>query len=261
MRARSPQAGFSLIELMMVLVIFVIVSGAVFLLLNTAQIRYTAERQQSDALQGARTGLEILTRDISRAGFPALNAYDTTAAITMNGAYPTDKRVAVPFTGMVGGVINQTCIVNTTNPTASTCNLPGPFELVIETDLNPEDGLQQVEWIHYYLGLSTEGNTCTLYRAQSSKTPATNPLTAAGTPLTEQVINRADGTCVLDATQPANSLIFRYVCDNAAATCNPQNISEVYIDLPVRPYRADIQTRQVRALTLHGTARRLNPTQ
>src|SRR3972149_11498584 len=77
MLVRRADSGFSLIELMVVLVIFLIVTGAVFGLLNTAQIRYRSEQQFLDSLQGARTGLEQIARDIHRAGYPALNAYDT----------------------------------------------------------------------------------------------------------------------------------------------------------------------------------------
>jgi prepilin-type N-terminal cleavage/methylation domain-containing protein len=257
MRARSPQSGFSLIELMMVLVIFLIVSGAIFLLLNTAQVRGRAEQQQMEALQGARVAQELLTRDVNRAGYPALNGYDTGAAIVMNGTYPDDKRVAVPFTGLVGGAVNQACQVN------SNCDIPGPFALVIEADTNPEDGNEQVEWIYYYLANpirfdGTPEQYCTLYRAQTSKATGGTPL-AAGTPLTEQVINRADGTCQPDATDPANAAIFTYTCAGGAATCAPENIQEVYMDLPVRPLHQDIQTGQYRAITLHTLARRLNP--
>lgn len=99
MRARNGQARFSLIELMMVLIIFLVVSGAMFLLLNTAQVRYRAEQEQLDALHDARVDLEQVTRDISRDGYPPLNACDTGAAIVMAGTYPNDRRVAVPFTG------------------------------------------------------------------------------------------------------------------------------------------------------------------
>lgn len=69
-------------------------------------------------------------------------------------------------------------------------------------------------------GLGAGGQTCTLYRSQASKTAGGDPTTALGNaPLTEQVINRADGTCDLTIANPANSLVFRYVCDNNTPTC------------------------------------------
>ena len=69
-RVGPSSSGFSLIELMVVLVIFLIVTGAVFGLLNVAQVRYRSEQQFLDSLQGAQTGLEQITRDIHRAGYP-----------------------------------------------------------------------------------------------------------------------------------------------------------------------------------------------
>ncbi|MGH9862810.1 MAG: prepilin-type N-terminal cleavage/methylation domain-containing protein, partial [Candidatus Acidiferrales bacterium] len=40
---KKRQQGFSLLEVMLVLGIFLVVSGAVFELLNVAQLRYRAE--------------------------------------------------------------------------------------------------------------------------------------------------------------------------------------------------------------------------
>src|SRR3989304_323513 len=160
MRVRRADSGFSLIELMVVMVIFLVVTGAVFGLLNTAQVRYRSEQQFLDSLQGARTGLEQITRDIHRAGYPALNAYDTVpqtppSAWTVAGGIPSTS-VAVPFVGMRFGAIDQTCLVDTANPALSTCVIPGPFELILEADLDPENAVApaQVEWVYYRVDLS-----------------------------------------------------------------------------------------------------------
>src|SRR3970282_2778753 len=132
---RPPQAGFSLIELMVVLVIFLIVTGAVFGLLNVAQVRYRSEQQFLDSLQGARTGLEQITRDVPRAGYPALHAYDTVpqtppSAWTVARGIPSNS-VAVPFVGMRFGAIDQTCLVDTANPAVSNCVIPGALEIIL----------------------------------------------------------------------------------------------------------------------------------
>src|SRR3990172_917691 len=151
MRVRRADSGFSLIELMVVLVIFLIVTGAVFGLLNVAQVRYRSEQQFLDSLQGARTGLEQITRDIHRAGYPALNAYDTVpqtppSAWTVAGGVPSNS-VAVPFVGMRFGAIDQTCLVDTANPALSTCVIPGPFEIILEADLDPENAVAPAQEI------------------------------------------------------------------------------------------------------------------
>ena len=73
---RAPsQAGFSLVEIMVVLIIFMIVAGAVFAAINAAQVRYRAEKQFLDSFQGARIGIDLMVRDIHNAGYPRPHLY------------------------------------------------------------------------------------------------------------------------------------------------------------------------------------------
>lgn len=257
MRGHTSQSGFSLLELMLVLVIFLIVTGSVFLLLDTAQKRYRAEQQVLDALQSGRIGIEQLTREIHLAGYPPANGYDSQAWALVGGVPVT--RVAVPFVGMVGGAVDQTCTVNGGgNP----CAIPGPYSLVIGTDLDPEGAGEQVEWIYYRVAQPAAGSpTCTLYRAVSPQTAGGDPTAAPRTPLVEQVINRNDGTCNLNPADPANQPVFQYVCDGGAFSCNPQDIIEVLIQLQARAPQPEMLqgTVRVQAVTLRSVARRLNP--
>jgi prepilin-type N-terminal cleavage/methylation domain-containing protein len=253
-RARARQAGFSLIELMMVLVIFLLVSGAIFGLLNVAQIRYRSEQQILDALQGARIGLEQITRDVYRAGYPPSNAYSAALATT-------DPKIAVPFVGIMADVVDMTCTVDTTDPTASTCQIPSPWDLIIETDTSPEDGAEQVEWIRYRIANPADSNLCTLYRGEADKTAGGDPTEITGSPLAENLINRTDATCDTDLADPDNAYVFTYVCAGGATSCTPDQIVEVYIELQARPIGQDLQTGQIGAITLRGAARRLNPNQ
>ena len=284
MRERLRQAGFSLIELMVVLVIFLIVTGAVFGLLNVAQVRYRAEQQFLDSLQGARIALENITRDVHRAGYPTANAYDTMPQTppslwTAAAGVPV-TRLAVPFVGYRAGAIDQTCVIDTANPALSTCRVPNAFELIIETDLDPENTAapNQIEWVYYRL--DRPGNALasppagggpvppgrTLYRRVSTKTctgPPWTPMTCvggnpigAGSPFVDNVINDP----ALYGGDP-NEAVFRYTCAGGATTCTPENIEEVYIVLRVQAYSRDLQTRGIRALTLQSVARRMNPSQ
>lgn len=258
MRLRSRQSGFSLVEFMMVMVIFAVVIGAVFGLLNAAQFRYRAELEFLESLQGARLGLELLTLDIHNAGYPPRNAYDSASPSWGAGGVPV-TRIAIPFVGMVGGVVNQTCTVNGGgNP----CTIPGPFELAIETDIEP-DGT--TDWIYYRL--DTPGNAVAhpptgggqariLYRAVSPKTVGGNPTAVAGTPVVDNVLQ--DPGAAVSAANPA---LFTYVCAGGVNPCTPENIQEVRIVLQARAARRDLQTQQIRALTLQSAARRLNPPQ
>lgn len=240
MRARMTERGFSLVELMVVVLIFLLLGGAIFGLLDYAQVRYRAEQQQLDVFQSTRTGFDQLTRDIHRAGYPPLSSYQTPPAATL---------YAVPFVGMVSGSVNQSCTVN---GGSTACAIPGPYELVIET----QDG-SQVNWIYYKVRLPASGSTtCTLYRAVSPKAINGNPTSGTQVPLIENIINTNTGKCDLTDGQA----IFSYTCE-AAAPCNPQNISPVNIQLQAAPSQPDLRTRQVAALTLQTVARRLNPAQ
>ncbi|MBI4467453.1 MAG: prepilin-type N-terminal cleavage/methylation domain-containing protein [Acidobacteria bacterium] len=279
MRLKSRESGFSLIEMMIVMFIFLIISGAIFGLLNTAQIRYRAEQQLLDSLQGARVGIDQVTRDVRRAGYPPLNAYDTIVANppnnwVLNGV--ETWRLAVPLVGYRAGIgIDQTCIVDAANPALSTCTIPGPFELVVETDLEPNG---TVDWVYYRL--DTPGNavahpptgggafTRTFYRAVMVKAcdgppwvpmqcTNGNPVADSGVPIVENVMQ--DPAVALDPT--ANPAVFSYVCAGGAPICTPENIVEVLIVLQVRAITPDIQTRQVRAVTMQSLARVMNPPQ
>ena len=64
------QQGFSLLEVMVVMTIFLVVAGAVFELLNVSQQRYRSEQQVLESFQGARLGMDLMVRDIHNAGYP-----------------------------------------------------------------------------------------------------------------------------------------------------------------------------------------------
>ncbi|MFQ5926807.1 MAG: PilW family protein [Terriglobia bacterium] len=237
----APQAGFSLIEMMMVLVIFMVVSAAVFGLLNIAQVRYRAEQEFVDAFQGARLAVDQIAREIHLAGYPPPSTY--TNAPANPATAPVDPRYALGFFGLPF----QTCQVGM-------CAVPSGWDLVIEADLDPgvppAVPTEQVEWIRYWLVPDPGGQTSTLMRAVVGKAAGGNPTTVPGSPFIEGVLN-VPGV-------PGDE-IFRYVCDPLVAFCSPQDIVEVQIVVRARSMRRDIQTQQFRELTLQGIGRRINP--
>jgi len=200
---RKRQRGFSLIEVMMVLAIFLIISAAVFELLNASQIRYTAERDFLESFQGARLAVDLMVRDIHNAGYPPPYTFAGNL-----GAPPTPATYPVPLvgpncppsltwtdpscapavlqtrfaTGILGldaaGNVSTTCVVNTTNPGLSTCAVPNPWRLVLELDIDPENPIPdpitllvpQVEWVYYDLRAPVAPETTsTLFRTVSPK--------------------------------------------------------------------------------------------
>ncbi len=223
--------------------------------------------------------MEQLARDVNRAGYPPLNSYDTAPAnppspwVVANGV-PTNQ-LAVPLLGIVGGAIDQTCTVN---GGANLCTIPNPWELVVETDIEPDGA---VEWIFYRLDAPGNavahpptggGFTRTLYRAVSQKNctgPPWVPMQCVGgTPLADPGAPFVDNI-IQDPAQapvrPGNPPLFTYVCPGgsltAPGTCTPENVVEVYVTLQARAVSQDMRTGGVRALTLQSMGRVLNPPQ
>jgi len=64
------QRGFTLIEMLAALGIFLLVTGAAFTLLTSSQQRYQTESQVLNSFQEARLALDQMVRDINDAGFP-----------------------------------------------------------------------------------------------------------------------------------------------------------------------------------------------
>jgi len=69
------QTGFTLIEMMVSVTIFVILSGAMFGLLDLSQKRNQVESQLLDTFQEARLGLDQIVREASDSGFPPANHF------------------------------------------------------------------------------------------------------------------------------------------------------------------------------------------
>ena len=81
---RSKQHGFSLVEMLMVLAIFTIVSGVVFGHIMTVQQRYKTESARVDVQQEAREFMDQLVRDLHTAGYPNYHMYNGGLAPTLN---------------------------------------------------------------------------------------------------------------------------------------------------------------------------------
>jgi prepilin-type N-terminal cleavage/methylation domain len=73
------QKGFSLIETLVVVAVFVLMTAVAFAALDMFQQRYKAESEVLDAFQGARLAVDQIIRDIHSAGYPPGNAMSTDA--------------------------------------------------------------------------------------------------------------------------------------------------------------------------------------
>ncbi len=278
------QVGFTLIELMVALGIFLLITGAAFTLLGTSQKHYQTESQVLTSFQEARLGLDQIVRDVNDAGYPPptfLNSSSPTLSVSSpfawSPSYPTTScQIAT------GGGGN--CTTATAGDTA-----PGDFDLIIETNPNPQDPSClpncPVQWIRYQLQNTTP--LPTLMRGVSNKFTGGDPDAYTAGALVPFVQNIVNTQVVQTVTNPlvaqyqaaypvifpggAPVPIFSYTCDNsfpppqtvacsgAGADNSPANIRDVIITLIVAAPLPDRTTGQARLVMLNGRGRRINP--
>jgi len=258
-RIKRNQQGFTLAELLVSSVVFLLMAGAAFSLLATSSQRFKTDSQVLTSFQEARLGIDQISRDIADGGFPPHNHFNTLNAVT-----PVTSYAATPFAW--GPAYPVPCTVGgTCTPT------PSGFDLIIETDY---DGTG-VKWIRYQL----PAGTTTLLRAEVPKLG--DPVGSTdGTllPYIQNVMNNASGAQIaaIRAAYPAmfpggaSVPIFSYTfdaptsalvggCSSIATT--PCNIRDVDIVLIVQSFDRDAKTQRLRLVELHGLAHRLNPNQ
>ena len=247
-RVRTNQSGLSLVEMMASVSVFMMLAGAAFGLLITAQQRQRTESELLDSFQAARLSLDEVVRDVSDAGYPPPNFFSVTP--------PANLVATTPFAWSPNP--GSPCLVNIS------CITPGPYDLIIETDIDPQNG-NGVEWVRYQL----QGTT--LYRGVFAKTPGADPATATQdptvlVPYVENVVNNppAGVLAQLQAQHPTmfpNGQpvpVFSYSFDPNAAAHTPGSILNVNITLIVMAKQPDTRTGQIRVAELQGGARRLN---
>ncbi len=247
------QKGFTLIELLVALGIFLVITGAAFTLLGTSQQRYRTESQVLNSFQEARLGLDQIVRDVNDAGYPP-PAFFQAAFPNLSASFPFAWSPNYP---------GNPCQLGT-------CATPRDFDLIIETNPNPQDTAcapNCVQWIRYVLQVPPLVPVPTLMRGVAPKVGGgADPAAAfvgqfAPVPFVQNVVN--------SPAQP----IFSYTCDSltapgtpplpcpiaAAADKIPANIRDVIITLIVAAPQADARSGQQRIVTLTGRGRRINP--
>jgi prepilin-type N-terminal cleavage/methylation domain-containing protein len=258
---KTRQAGFTLVELLVALGIFLIVTGAAFSLLGSSQKQSQTESQVLTSFQEARLGLDQIVRDVNDAGYPPPTFFQT--------SFP-NLSASAPFAWSPGYTVPAPCQIGIS------CLTPGDFDMIIETNPNPQDPGSQVQWIRYQL----QGTT--LMRGIAPKATSHDPAVdtaAAGmlAPFVQNVINNSSPAQIAQyqisypgmfPTGPVP--IFSYTCDNgvlpvacivAGAANAPANIREVIVTLMVSAPSPDATTGVPRVVQLTGRGRRVNPNQ
>lgn len=260
---RQRQRGFSLIEMMIAAVIFILLCGAAFALLSLAQQRYQTESQVLNSFQEARFGLDEIVRDVNGSGFPPQNMFSNILPANANLYASTPVAWSPNYP-------NSPCLIGA-------CTTPGDFDLIIERDVDPwrHDG---VEWTRYKL----QGNI--LSRGQTYKVVGGDPDTTtspAFVPYVQNVMNNASPAQIAQfrAVYPqmfpgGNPVpVFSFTCPNptpppesiacslAGSNNSPINITDVEITLIVMAPTQDAQTGAPRLIELHGRGHSLSPIQ
>lgn len=257
----KKQAGFTLIEMMVAVGIFVVIAGAMFELLWNSQKRYQTETQLLTSFQEARLGLDQIVRDASDAGYPPPNHFSLLPTIDKYASSPVAWSPNYPATP---------CLIGTAG--GGTCTTPGDFDVIFEGDI---DGSGVIWWIRYQLQQTT------LYRGIARKTVGADPATAtslAGVmlPYVTNVMNNASATQIaqFQTTYPAMfpggtaQPIFQFMCDtasgpvlcqNAGGANSPANVRDVEITLIVQTPQRDAQSNAWRLVELNGRGHRINP--
>jgi prepilin-type N-terminal cleavage/methylation domain-containing protein len=164
----SSSSGFSLIELMIVLIILLIVSGAVLGVLSLATERSSTEQTKLDMFQEAREFMDQMSRDLKLAGYPNARNYAPSFLLEPPA---DDMRVAVGLVRIASD------------------------ELWFEGDV---DGTGSVSVVHYYLDPSTSNNCPCLKRSQLPKKDG-NPYTGQDAPVYQTEVQGVTNTNIFTA--------------------------------------------------------------
>ncbi len=273
-QCNSRQSGFTLVELLVALGIFLVITGSAFTLLGTSQQRFQTDSQVLTSFQEARLGLDQIVRDVNDSGYPPP---------TFNSGLP-NLFASTPFAWSPGYTATS-CQIGTSG--GGTCTTPGDFDIIIETNPNPQDPTCvpscRVQWIRYTL----PPGTTTLMRGVVYKTAGDDPAADTSAPgvLVPFVQNVVNNVC--PATIPTCQTaypniflggnpvpVFSYNCDTPTAPqppptlCSsivadnsPVNIRDVTVTLIVAAPLPDATTGQPRVVMLNGRGRRINPNQ
>lgn len=254
---RPAQGGFTILEMLVAMGIFLIICGVMFELLDLSQKKYSSETQLTAAFQDARLALDQIVRDFNMSGYPPAALFSVLPSSPQNYAI-------TPVAWSPGYPGTPACQVGT-------CTTPGDYDLIIETRLSTDSN---VSWVWYHLDPATS----ILYRAvvqkQSGDPLSTVQSSGQQVAFLANVVNNSSSMASIRAQYPSMfsggspQPIFQYTCDTptGAMPCSlagpynsPQNIRDVDVTLIVMTPQRDLQTQQLKLVELNGRGHRVNP--
>ena len=225
----SRQRGFTLLELMIVLVLLSLVVGAVFSQLNLAQQRLSTEEVRLDDFQQARDFVDQFFRDINQIGTPNTQLFDTTQVFSptldTSALYPLPTYWTSPYVNDSRFAVGLTYI--------------DANEIHFEGSMNGDGTVQSVV---YKINGSGSCALC-MQRSQVNKVSAVDPLAQAtnwGTEVNDVISNTVFTYYAYDGTQ-ITSLPVDYSTQAKAQSL--ANVKTIQINLTIRdPKVTDKQT-------------------
>jgi prepilin-type N-terminal cleavage/methylation domain-containing protein len=223
MNANPSIRGFSLLELMIVLVIFLSISAAIFQTINLTTQRSSTEQTKLDMFQEAREFMDQMSRDLRQAGYPSPRNMDPS-------------------------LFTQATIINDLHAAAGLVQVDSG-ELWFEGDV---DGSGMVSSVRYHLDTSTTGNCPCLRRSAVYKVNA-DPVT--GQPPTYQVeVQGVQNTSIFSAFGGGTSVGLPVTIGTASGT-TIAGVDTVQATLSLQASTVDPQTGRYPTTTLVTTVR------
>jgi prepilin-type N-terminal cleavage/methylation domain-containing protein len=245
------QAGFSLLELLIVMALLVIVAGAILLQVRTAHQRAAFERTQIDLFQEAREFMDQMSRDLRQAGYPNPRNYNPTM---------------LPTTGVSGQASTSTWA-------AVGLVYAGDYDLWFEGGLDDSGSLcggttPCVLYTQYHLDTSTTGGCPCLRRAQMARAATPGSENAGGDQYTTEIQNvvytpgvpifsyYANGGAQNIKNSPLSlALPLQWDSSLTATNQNLAIIDTVVIQLQVQSPYVDLKTGQAPSATLYSAVK------
>ena len=229
MSNKHHQRGFSIVELMIVIMILVAITGGIFKVMTLAMQRSYTEQIRLDMFQEARQFVDQMTRDVRQAG------------------YPTPRNLAESLLTVIPAANDPHTAVGLVQVTGS--------DLWFEADVD-QNGTVSV--VHYHLDPSTTNNCPCLRRSQLQKITG-NPFTGQNTPVYQVEVQDVLNANIFSAFTAGSAVTLPATFNSNGATI--ASMDTIQVTLTVRSPRADPQTRQKPVTTLVSSVKVTNCSQ
>ena len=157
-KRRQRQAGFSLIELLITIIVLVIVMGAVFSQINHIQKKTKVESLKLDLTQESRDFMDQFVRDLHMSGYPKAAIYQNAAA--------TAPAIPEPVTSYAFGLVYAS-----------------PIELRFEGDIAGDGTVYSVSYKYFDQTTDPQHDpNCPCLRRSVEKKLVGNPVTSYPNP-------------------------------------------------------------------------------